>query len=160
MRCSNRMWLVLSQIMLSAILAGLPSAQALSAELLPPDAPGITQPAEYSFGSATQSKDWRATVQVLDQLERRFGEKSVQILIRNLDTAADPQAIEAYYDEQLGQSGWKELPLEPFHHAHQAWSFALVSPDGRQVFAIEALDAAEGTGGIVPLNILTNLADH
>lgn len=82
MRCSNRGWLVLSPMMLSAILAGLPPAEARSAELLPPDAPGITRPAEYSFGSATQSKDWRATVQVLDQLERRFGEKSVQILIR------------------------------------------------------------------------------
>ncbi|WP_354040617.1 hypothetical protein [Devosia sp. UYZn731] len=126
--------------------------------VLPPEAAGITQPAEYSFGSVTQAADWRATVTVLDQLESRFGEKSIRILPRNLDVRITPQAIKAHYSDRLSQEpSWTEIPLASFGPANSAWAFALVSSNGNWVFAVEALEASESSGGIVPLNILTNI---
>ncbi|TAV92162.1 hypothetical protein [Rhizobium leguminosarum] len=123
---------------------------------IPPDAPGISRSEEYSFGSATQAEDWQATRKVLGQLEGRFGEKSVRILARNLASTTDPQTIKAYYaDHLVHQAGWAEMPVRTF--ADKAWAFAFVSPNGKQVLAVAALDASESAGGIVPLNILTNL---
>jgi hypothetical protein len=124
---------------------------------MPPDAPGITRPEEYFFGSATRNRDWQATKRVLDQLERRFGEKSMDILMRNLDAAASPQAVKAHYNEQLVKKlGWTEMQLASFG-PEKAWAFAFISPNGDWVFAVEALDASESEGAMVPLNILTNL---
>ncbi|TBC97056.1 hypothetical protein ELH26_06265 [Rhizobium leguminosarum] len=124
--------------------------------VMPPDAPGVSRSEEYSFGSATQAQDWQATKKVLDQLEGRFGEKSVRILARNLASTTNPQSIKAYYAERLvHQAGWAEMPVSPF--ADSAWAFAFVSPSGKRVLAVEALNSSEGAGGIVPLNILTNL---
>ncbi|MDV4180274.1 hypothetical protein R1521_17385 [Rhizobium brockwellii] len=123
---------------------------------MPPDAPGVSRSEEYSFGSATQAEDWQATRKVLGQLEGRFGEKSMRILARNLASTTDPQTIKAYYAERLiHQAGWAEMPVSTF--ADKAWAFAFVSPNGKQVLAVAALDASESAGGIVPLNILTNL---
>ncbi|API52353.1 hypothetical protein BMW22_12660 [Rhizobium leguminosarum] len=124
--------------------------------VMPPDPPGISRSEEYSFGSATQAQDWQATRKVLGQLEGRFGEKSMRILARNLASTTDPQTIKVYYAERLvHQAGWAEMPVSTF--ADKAWAFALVSPNGKHVLAVEALDASESAGGIVPLNILTNL---
>ncbi|TAU91512.1 hypothetical protein [Rhizobium leguminosarum] len=123
---------------------------------IPPDAPGVSRSEEYSFGSATQAEDWQATRKVLGQLEGRFGEKSVRILARNLASTTDPQTIKSYYADRLvHQAGWAEMPVSTF--ADKAWAFAFVSPNGKQVLAVAALDASESAGGIVPLNILTNL---
>jgi hypothetical protein len=123
---------------------------------MPPDAPGLSRSEEYSFGSATQAEDWQATRRVLGQLEGRFGEKSVRILARNLASTTDPQTIKAYYADRLvHQAGWAEMPVSTF--ADKAWAFAFVSPNGKRVLAVEALNPSEGVGGIVPLNILTNL---
>jgi hypothetical protein len=122
---------------------------------LPPDAPGIIRPEEYSFGDAVRSRDFQATMRVLDKLEARFGEKSMDIAIRNLPDDADPGAIQAYYQQAL--TGWRVLELgdDPLN---QSWSFALVSPDGGKALALVALKP-DGVvnGGQVPLNILTNL---
>jgi hypothetical protein len=122
---------------------------------MPADAPGISRSEEYSFGSATQAEDWRAARTVLDQLEARFGQKSMRILARNLDSATDPLILKAHYSERL--AGWTEMPLSSF--AERAWAFALVSPNGNRVLAVEAIKDSEGAGGSVPLNILTNLDD-
>ncbi|MBX4971597.1 hypothetical protein ABID08_001648 [Rhizobium binae] len=121
--------------------------------VMPADAPGISRPEEYSFGSETHAKDWRAARAVLDQLEPRFGEKSLHVLMRNLDSTTDPKTVKTHYGERL--TGWTEMPLSSF--AERAWAFAFVSPNGKLVLAIEALDGSESAGGIVPLNILTNL---
>ncbi|MGO7182799.1 hypothetical protein ACCT14_23460 [Rhizobium brockwellii] len=124
--------------------------------VIPPDAPGVSRSEEYSFGSATQAEDWQATRKVLGQLEGRFGERSVRILARNLASTTDPQTIKSYYADRLvHQAGWAEMPVSTF--ADKAWAFAFVSPNGKQVLAVAALDASESAGGIVPLNILTNL---
>lgn len=136
-------------------LFGLPACSD-EQRVMPPDAPGVSRSNEYSFGSATQAQDWQATRKVLDQLEGRFGEKSVRILARNLDSATDPKDIKAYYAERLvHQAGWAEMAVSTF--ADGAWTFAFVSPNGERVLAVEALNASESAGGIVPLNILTNL---
>lgn len=127
----------------------------MAAPLMPADAPGVTAPEEYSFGSSTQGKDWRATRDVLDALEHRFGEKSMRQFTRNLDETADPAAVEAYYASML--PNWTEMSLASDVY-RQSWSFALVSPDQKYVFAVIALtpDAA-GHAGIVPMSVLTNL---
>ncbi|MBY5335381.1 hypothetical protein HFO99_15775 [Rhizobium leguminosarum] len=143
---------------IGSVLAPLLSLSACWDEqpAMPPDAPGVSRSQEYSFGSATQAQDWQATRKVLGQLEGRFGEKSMRILARNLDSATDPQTIKAYYAERLThQADWAEMPVSTF--ADRAWAFAFVSPNGKHVLAIEALNASESAGGIVPLNILTNL---
>lgn len=127
-----------------------------AAPQFPANAPGVTTPEEYSFGSATQGKDWRATRDVLDALERRFGEKSMRQFTRDLDESADPAAIKAYYASML--PGWTEMDLtDDFYR--QSWSFALVSPDEQYAFAVIALTPqAAGHAGIVPMSVLTNLA--
>jgi len=80
-----------------------------AAPQLPDNPLGVTTPEEYSFGSDTQGKDWRATRTVLDALERRFGEKSIRQFARDLDETADPAAIKAFYISKL--PGWTELAL-------------------------------------------------
>jgi hypothetical protein len=80
----------------------------------------------------------------------------VRILARNLASTTDLQTIKAYYADRLvHQAGWAEMPVSTF--ADKAWAFAFVSPNGKRVLAVEALNPSEGVGGIVPLNILTNL---
>ncbi|MBB4289287.1 hypothetical protein GGE16_001303 [Rhizobium leguminosarum] len=145
---------------IGAVLVPLASLAGCSDDkpAIPPDAPGVSRSEEYSFGSATHAQDWQATRKILDQLEGRFGEKSVRVLSRNLASTTDPQAIKAYYAERLAhQAGWAEIPVSTF--ADRAWAFAFVSPQGDWVLAVEALNASEGAAGIVPLNILTNLDD-
>lgn len=139
-------------MMMVLLLAG---CGPVAAPQLPADAPGVTAPEEYSFGSDMQGKDWRATRNVLDVLERRFGEKSMRQFTRDLDETADPAAIEAYYASML--PGWTEMALaDDFHR--QSWSFALVSPDERYAFAVIALTPqATGNVGKVPMSVLTNL---
>ncbi|MBB2751839.1 UNVERIFIED_ORG: hypothetical protein GGI57_002527 [Rhizobium aethiopicum] len=148
---------VFRRLTIGALLAPVLGIAACSDEqpAMPADAPGISRSEEYSFGSATQAQDWRAARTVLDQLEAQFGQKSMRILARNLDSAADPQILKAHYAERL--AGWTEMPLNSF--AERAWAFAFVSPNGDRVLAVEALKASESAGGIVPLNILTNLDD-
>lgn len=143
---------ILATFLLAIVLAGCSAAAAPS---MPANPDGVTTPDEYSFGSDTQSKDWRATRAVLDVLERQFGEKSLRIQWRNLDEGADPAAVQAAYTEAL--PGWTQMEL-PEDFYGQSWSFALVSPDQRQVLAAVALTPkAAGNVGIVPMSILTNL---
>ena len=142
----------LASMLLALLLAG---GSALAADALPPNPPGVSAPEEYSFGDVVAAKDWRAVSLVLDTLEDRFGEKSMRITIRNLDDAADPEAIKAYYMTHL--PGWIELELDA-DPRRQSWSFALVSPDQDQAFAVVALTPeAAGYTGKVPMSVLTNL---
>lgn len=134
----------------------LVGCEVVAAPQLPENPPGVTTPEEYSFGSDTQGKDWRATRDVLDALERRFGEKSMRQFTRDLDETADPAAIKAYYASML--PGWTEMALTKDFH-RQSWSFALVSPDERYAFAVIALTPqATGNVGKVPMSVLANLA--
>jgi hypothetical protein len=143
------------QQLAGAIVVAFAASAAVAAPVLPADPPGVVQPDEYSFGDAVHSRDWHATVAVLDALEARFGAKSMTILIRNLAADADPTTIRAHYQAAL--PGWQPMEVgeDP---GHQSWSFALVSPDGSRALAIVALHPDDVvSGGIVPMNILTNL---
>lgn len=139
----------------AAIVIALGLAACTPAPPAPPDAPGIIKPEEYSFGDAVRSRDFQATMRVLDKLEARFGDKSMNIAIRNLPDDADPAAIRSYYEKMLPGFEPMQLGDDPFN---QSWSFALVS--GGKAFAIVALKP-DGVvnGGQVPLNIITNLDD-
>lgn len=143
---------VLFAMLLAVTLAGCSAAAAPG---LPLDAPGVTAPAEYAFGSAVQSTDWHAASRVLDVLEARFGAKSMRMLTRTLPDDADPAAVEAHYRAAL--PGWTEFSLGADVRG-KSWSFALVSPDGRSVFAVVALTPkAAGQVGIVPMTVFTNV---
>ena len=154
-RVKNRTMSVLRTAVPMMMVLFLVGCGAVAAPQLPDNSPGLTTPEEYSFGSDTQGKDWRATRTVLDALERRFGEKSIRQFARDLDETADPAAIKAFYISKL--PGWTELALEKDLHG-QSWSFALVSPDERYAFAVIALTPqTTGDVGKVPMSVLTNL---
>ena len=145
----------LPRLIFVLLLAALAGCSAAAAPGLPPDAPGVTAPAEYAFGSAVQSMDWHAARRVLDALEARFGAKSMRMLTRTLADDADPAAVEAHYRAAL--PGWTEFSLGD-DASGQSWSFALVSPDGRSAFAVVALTPkVTGQVGIVPMTVFTNL---
>lgn len=109
---------VFRRLTIGALLAPVLGIAACSDEqpVMPADAPGISRSEEYSFGLATQAQDWRAARTVLDQLEAQFGQKSMRILARNLDSAADPQILKAHYAERL--AGWTEMPLNILPSGH------------------------------------------
>lgn len=123
---------------------------------LPVSPPILETTEEYPFGTLTGSLDTRYWTQVWDRAEAIFGEDGMRLERYVMPADTSWQALQGIYAEKLAaRDGWLPADDLAFGANEHAWSFAYRHDD--HFVALVGLRPQHSEGGIVPVNLMTNL---
>jgi len=111
---------------------------------------------EYPFGTLTGSLDTRYWTQVWDRAEATFGEDGMRLERYVMPAETSWSALKnTYADTLMDQGDWQPADDLVFGENDHAWSLAFRRDD--YFLALVGLRPQHAEGGIVPVNLMTNL---
>ncbi|WP_189613691.1 hypothetical protein [Saccharospirillum salsuginis] len=142
-----------------AVIAGLTFGLGACSDpqpTLPVPPPILETTKEYPFGTLTGSLDTRYWTQVWDRAVATFGEVGMRLERYVMPTDTSWQRLQEIYAEKLAaREGWRPADDLTFGTNEHAWSFAYRRDD--HFVALVGLRPQHSEGGIVPVNVMTNL---